>query len=133
MRMRREERRKGLRQKFGERVGVGEHAHLTRLPARIAPEVLTQPLRLRQDRARVLQQCAAGLRRRHTRAASGQQRGAERLLHLANSRARCGERKMRAFRAVRDAARLDDMAEQAQIGEVEAHVISYNAKADYAE
>ena len=54
-------------------------------------------------------------------AAARQQRRAERLLHAADPRARRGKRKMRAFRAMRDAARLDDVAEQAQVGEVKAH------------
>ena len=40
---------------------------------------------------------------------------------------------MRAFRAMRDAARLDHMAEQAEIGEVEAHVDFVNSRRqDYA-
>src|SRR5882672_919839 len=69
----------------------------------------------------MLQQCAAGLRRRHALAAARQQRGSERLFHVADSRARCGERQMRALRAMRDAARLDHVAEQAQVGKVKPH------------
>ena len=115
MRMRGEERAQRLGQELGERIGVGEHAHLAGEPARIGAEVLAQPFGLRQHRARVLQQGAAGLRRRDPLPAAHQQRRAERLLHVADARARCGEREMRAFRAMRDAARLDHVAEQAQI------------------
>jgi hypothetical protein len=41
---------------------------------------------------------------------------------VADARAGGGQREMRAFRAMGDAARLDHMAEQAQVGQVEAHV-----------
>src|SRR3954462_3609136 len=67
----------------------------------------------------MLQQRATRLRRRHALPSARQQRGAERLFHLADSRTRCGERKMRAFRAMRNAARLHDMAKQTQINQVE--------------
>ncbi len=110
-----------LGQEFGERIGVGKHAHLARHAARIGAEVLAQPFGLRQHGARVLQQRAAGLRRRHARPAARQQHRAERAFHVADSRAGGSERKMRAFRAMRDAARLDDMAEQAEIDQIEAH------------
>ena len=53
-----------------------------------------------------------------------QQRGAERLLHVADAGRGGGQREMRALRAVRDAAGLDDVAEQAEIGEVEVHAAS---------
>ena len=121
MRVRGEEGAQRLGKKFGQRIGIREHAHLAGESARIGAEILAQPFGLRQNRARVLQQRAPGLRRRHAAAAAHQQGGAERLLHLADARARCGERKMRALRAVRDAARLHDMAKQAQIGQVETH------------
>jgi hypothetical protein len=120
--MRRQKRAQCVGQKFGERVGVGQHAHLTGLPARIGAEVLAQPFGLRQDRARMLEQRASRLRRRHAGPSARQKRCAERLFHLADSRTRCGECKMRAFRAMRDAARLHDMAKQAEIHEVEAHL-----------
>ena len=128
IRMRGEERGERLGQEFGERIGVRQHAHLTGLPARVGAEVLAQTLRLRENRARVLQQGAAGLRRGHAAAPAHQKRGAERLFHLANPRARSGKREMRAFRAARDAARLHHMAKQAQIGYIETHVISPYAK-----
>ena len=82
---------------------------------------LAQPLRLLQHRARVLEQRAAGLRRRYALASAHQQRRAQRALHVADARGRRGERKMRALCAVRDAARFHDMTEQAEIGEVETH------------
>ena len=45
----------------------------------------------------------------------------------------CAEREIRALRAVSDAARLDDVAEQAEIDQIEPHRKhpSYFAKADY--
>ena len=58
-----QEQAQRLRQELGQRIGVGEHADLAAQPARIGAEVLAQPLGLAQDRARVLQQGAAGLRR----------------------------------------------------------------------
>ena len=116
-----EERAQRLGQKFGERVGVGQHPDLAGEPAGIGAEVLAQALGLAQDGARVLQQRAAGLGRRHALAPAHQKRGAERLLHVADARRGGGERQMRAFGAVRDAARLDDVAKQAEIGEIKAH------------
>ena len=121
MRMRRQERAQRLRQEFGERVGVGQHPDLPGDAAGIGAEILAQPLGLPQDGARVLQQRAAGLRRLHALPAAHQQGGAERVLHVADARRRGGEREVGALRAVRDAAGVDDVAEQAQIGEIEAH------------
>ena len=80
VRMRGEERAQRLGQELGQRIGVREHAHLAGEPARIGAEVLAQPLGLRQHGARMLQQRAAGLRRRHALPAARQQRRAERLL-----------------------------------------------------
>ena len=114
VRMRGKERAQRLGQEFGQRIGVREHAHLTGEPARVGAEILAQPLGLRQNGARVLQQRAPGLRRRHALPPARQKRRAERLLHVADSRTRCGEREMRALRAMRDAARLHDMAKQAR-------------------
>ncbi len=121
MRMRGEERAQRLGQKLGERIGVGQHPDLAGEPARIGAEVLAQALGLPQDGARMLQQRAAGLGRRDALAAAHQQRGAERLLHVADAGRGGGQRQMRALGAMRDAARLDDMAEQAEIGEIEVH------------
>ena len=90
-------------------------------PPRIGAEVLVQPLGLPQDGARVLQQRAAGLGRRHALPAARQQRDAERLLHVADAGRGGGERKVGALGAVRDAAGLDHVAKQAEIGQIEAH------------
>jgi hypothetical protein len=102
-------------------------------PARIGAQVLLQALALRQDRARVLQQRAAGLGRRHARPAAHQQFGAEAEFHLADAGRGGGQRQIGAHRAMGDAARLDDVTEQVEIGEVEAHgtLPSYSAKAGY--
>jgi hypothetical protein len=116
-----EERAQRLGQELGQRIGVGEHANLPGESAGIGAEILAQPLGLAQDGARVLQQRAAGLRRRHALPPAHQQRGAERLLHVADARGGCGEREMRALGAARDAAGLDHVPEQAEIGQIEAH------------
>src|SRR5450759_3698106 len=62
----REERTQRLRQEFGERIGVGEYPHLAGEPARVRAKIILQAGGLRQDRARMLQQRAAGLRRGDT-------------------------------------------------------------------
>src|SRR6516162_3704116 len=67
----------------------------------------------------MLQQGAARLGRRHTLAAARQQRHAEHVFHVADARRGGGERQMRAFGAVCNAAGFDDVAEQTEIGEVE--------------
>ena len=48
-------------------------------------------------------------------------RGAERVLHVADAGRGGREREVGALGAVGDAAGIDDVAEQAQIGEIEAH------------
>jgi hypothetical protein len=53
--------------------------------------------------------------------AAHQQRRTERVLHVADARAGGGKRKIGAFGAMRDAAGFDNVAKQAQIGEVEGH------------
>ena len=50
-----------------------------------------------------------------------QQRRAERYLHIADASARRGDREMRPLSAVGDAAGFDNIKEQPQIGEIEAH------------
>ena len=80
-----------------------------------------QTLGLAQDGARMLQQRAAGLRRRHPLAAAGEQRHAEHVLHIADAGRGRGQREMGALGAVGDAAGFDDMAKQAEIGQIETH------------
>ena len=119
--MRGEKRTQRFRQKFSQRIGVRQHADLPGKAAAIGAEILVQPLGLAQDGARMLQQRAAGLRRRHALAAAHEKRDAERVLHVADAGRGGRQRKMRALGAVRDAASFDDMAKQAEIGEVETH------------
>src|SRR5690242_7667123 len=69
----------------------------------------------------MLQQCAAGLRWRHALATTRQEWHAEHIFHVADARRGGGERQMRAFGAVGDAAGFDDVTEQAQIREIETH------------
>src|SRR5262249_1791436 len=97
-------------------------------------EILAQPLGLAQDRARVLEQGAARRRRRDALPPAQQQRRAERVLHVADARRGGRKGKVRAFRAMRDAACLDHVAEEAEISEIEAHfgVPSDFAKEGYA-
>jgi hypothetical protein len=116
-----EKRAQRLRQELGERIGVGEHADLAGEPAGIGAQILAQPLGLAQNRARVLQERAAGLRRGHALPPAHQQRGAERLLHVADARGGCGEGEMRALGTAGDAARFHHVAEQAEIGQIETH------------
>ena len=116
-----EERAQRLRQELGQRIGIGEHPDLAGEPAGIGPEVLAQPLGLAQHRARVLEQRAAGLRRRHAMAPSHEQCRPQRLLHVANARGGCGQSEMRPLGAAGDAAGFDGVAKQAEIGQVETH------------
>jgi hypothetical protein len=72
----------------------------------------------------VLQQGAAGRRRRHALAAAHEKRRAEGFLHVADARRGGGQRQMGALGAVRDAAGLDHMAKQTEIDEIEMHPTS---------
>ena len=119
--MRGKKRAQGLGQKFRQCVGVGQHPDLAGEPAGIGAEVLAQPFGLSEDGAGMLQQRAASLRRRDAVTRAHQQWRAQRALHVADARRGGGERQMGALCAVRNAARLHDMAKQAEIGEVEAH------------
>ena len=116
-----EERAQRLGQEFGERVGVRQHPHLAGEPARIGRQVFVEALGLRQDRARVLQQRAPGLRRRDALPSAHQQFGAEAELHLADAGRRRGQRQVRARGAMGDAARFHDVAEKIEVGQIKAH------------
>ena len=116
-----QERTQRLRQELGERVGIGQHPHLAGEPARIRRQVFPQTVGLRQDSARVLQQRAPGRRRHDALAAAHQQFGAESEFHFADAGRSRGERQIGARRTMRDAARLDDVAEKIEIREIEAH------------
>jgi hypothetical protein len=69
----------------------------------------------------MVQQCAAGLGRGDAMARPDQQRRAQGLLHVADAGRGGGQRQMGALGAVGDGARLNHVAKQAQIGEVETH------------
>ncbi len=132
---RRKKRAERFRKELGQRVGIRQDADLAGEAAAIGAEVFVQALGLPQDRARMLQQRAAGLRRGNALAPARDQRDAERLFHVADARRGGGERQVRALRAVGDAARFDDMAKQAEIGEIESHGMmlpSYLTKPDFA-
>ena len=98
-----------------------KHADLPGHAAAVSAEVLVQALGLAQDGAGMLQQCAAGLRRRHALATARQERHAEYGLHIADAGRRRGEREMRTLGAVRDAAGFNHMAKQAEVDQVKAH------------
>src|SRR6266496_2738563 len=121
VRMRGEKRAQRFGQKFGERIGVREHPDLAGEAARVGAEVFVQTLGLAQDAARMLEQRAPGLGRRHSLPAPHQQRRPERPLHMADARAGSGKRQMRALGALGDAPGLDNVAEQVEVDEVEAH------------
>src|SRR5580700_2663437 len=94
-----------------------------------------QPLGLAQNGACVLEEGAASLGGSHALPAPCQQSDTERIFHVADAGRGGGKRKMRAFGAVGDAARLDDMAKQAEIGEIKSHEMtlpSHNTKLDFA-
>ena len=116
-----EEGAQRLGQEFEQRVGVRQHPDLAGAPARIGGELVAQPLDLGQDRAGVLEKRASGRGRRHALAAAGQERRSERLLHVPDAGRGGGEREMRPLGAAGDRARLDDLAEETEIGEVEVH------------
>jgi len=53
-----------------------------------------------------------------------QQRSAELCLHIPDAGARRGDGQMRALGTMGDAAGLDDIQKQPQIGEIEAHALT---------
>ena len=120
-----QERAERLGQKLGERIGVGQDPDLAGEAARIGAEVLAQPLGLAQYRARMGEQRAAGLRRHHTLPSAHQQLGAERPFHVADARRGGGQRQIGPRGAARDAAGVDHMAEQIEIGEIETHTAAF--------
>ena len=85
------------------------------------PEVAMHAFELLQHDARMLDQGAPGLGRLYALALAVQQRDPERGLHIADARARRSDREMRPLGAMGDAAGLDDIQKQPQIGEIEAH------------
>ena len=116
-----EKRAQRLGQELGQRIGVGEDPDLAGEPARIGAEILPQALGLGQQGAGMLEQGAAGRGRRHALAVAQEEGRTERLLHVADAGARGGERQMGPLGAVGDAAGLDHMAEEAQVGQIELH------------
>ena len=119
--MRSKERAERLRQKLRQRIGVRQHPDLPGKAAAVRTKVLVQALGLAQDGARVLQQRSAGLRRRDTLAAARDQGDAERILHVADARRSRGKAQMGALGAMGNAAGLDDVTKQAEIGKIEPH------------
>ena len=101
-----------LGQKFGQRIGIGHQPHLPAQALGIFGKLAVHPLGLLQQQPRVVKRGAAGRCRLHALALAVQQRRAERRLHVADARARRGDRQMHALGAMGDAARLDDMQKQ---------------------
>ena len=110
-----------LGQEFGQRIGIGQQPHLPADALGILREVAMHALGLLQQDAGVLDQGAPGRGRLYALPLAVQQRGAERGLHVADARARRGDREMHPLGAMGDAAGLDDVQKQPQIGEIEAH------------
>src|SRR5215211_8782970 len=73
----------------------------------------------------MVEQAAPGSGQLHAAPAALQQWHVEHLLHAADACAGRCQGKVRALGAVRDAAGLGDVAEQAEIGEIEAHGRAY--------
>src|SRR5208282_3795832 len=121
VRVRGEKGAERFRQKLGQRVGVRQHPDLPGEAATISAEILMQPLGLAQYRTGMLQQGAAGLRWGDTLAATPEQHDAERFLHVADARRSGGEREVGPLGAVGNAAGLDHVAKEAEIGEIEWH------------
>ena len=111
----------GLRQELGQRIGVGQNADLAAQAAAISGEIFVQPLGLTQDGAGMLQQGPPGLGRGDAAPAAGQERDAQRLLHVADARRGRRQRQIRTLRAVGDAAGLDHVSKQTEIGQIETH------------
>ena len=81
----------------------------------------------------MLQQGAAGLGRHDALARAHEERGAERLFHVADACGSCRQREVRPLGASGDAAGFHDVAKQAEVGEVEAHGFpSSSTKESYA-
>src|SRR5262249_44921985 len=108
-------------------------ADLAGAAAGIGAQIFAQQFGLAQDGARVLEKRAAGLGRDDALARAHQQRGAKRLLHVADARGSCGQCEMRPLGPAGDASGFHHVTKQAQIGEVEAHGLpSSLAKESYA-
>jgi hypothetical protein len=116
-----QERRQGLGQEFGERIGVGQQLHLAGEAAGVGGEVLAHAGRLVEQGAGVLQQHAAGRGGLDALAGAGQQRGAEGGLHVADAGGCGGERQGAALGAGGDRAGVHHLTEQLQVDEIEAH------------
>lgn len=104
---------------------VGQHAHAALQSARIGRKLAAHGVDLLQHDAGMVEQAAPGIGQLHAAPAALQQRHVEHLLHAADARAGRRQGKVRALGAVRDAAGLGDVAEQAEIGEIEAHGRAY--------
>src|SRR5262249_2774249 len=96
-------------------------------------EVLLQTLRLGQNSACVLQQGSAGRGGGDTATSTHQERGSKGQLHLADAGRGRRKRQIGTCRTMGDTARLDDMAEQVEVGKIEPHEgpPSYSTKAGY--
>ena len=121
----REEIRKQPGQVLRQGRGVGQHAHAAFQPTRIGRKLAAHGVDLLQHDAGMVEQAAPGIGQPHAAPAALQQRHVEHLLHAADACAGRRQCKVRALGAVRDAAGLGDVAEQAEIGEVEAHGQAY--------
>ena len=110
-----------LGQKFGQRISVRHQPHLTAQTIGIFGEVAAHPFRLLQQQARVAKQGMPGLGGLNALALAVQQRSAERGLHITDARARRRNGQMHALGAAGDAAGLDHVEKQPQIGQIETH------------
>ena len=117
----REEAAEGLRQMLAQRGGIAQQADMALQPATVAAQLALQAFYLMQHRAGMLGQRVAGGGRAHATPLAQQQRGAERVLHGAHALAGRCQRHVRRLCPARDGARLEDVEEKPQVGQVETH------------
>ena len=122
MGMRGQERAQRLGQEFGQRIGVGQHPDLAGEPAGIGAEVLAQPLGLRAGwcgRAAAACGRPGSASRPGGRAPAARAPSASSMLRMRVEAA--ASARLARSAPCGDAAGLDHVAEQAEIGEIEAH------------
>ena len=117
--MRGQETTQDIRQKLGQRVGVGQHADMADGATGVGAQGLVHALGVGQQEPGVRQQGVTRRGQINAVAAAFCQFGPDRCLHAAQAGAGRGERQIGLRGTGRDAAGFGDVAEQAQVSEVE--------------
>jgi hypothetical protein len=121
LRVRAQEQAQRLGQELGQRVRIRQQPHVSLEAVGVLAELAAHAFGLLQQQARVVNQRAPGRRRLHALAIAVQERRAQLELHVADTRAGGGHGQVHALGAGGDAAGFDDVQEQPQVREVEAH------------